>query len=106
MTFKNVNEENFKEEVLDHEGFVLVDFWAEWCIPCRTMLGNLGELEEELDGEIKIVKAEPFVNSSLADMYHIRSVPTLILFKDGEIVDRKSGGMNKHTLTQWVSSLL
>ncbi|MAI77089.1 MAG: thioredoxin [Pelagibacteraceae bacterium TMED65] len=101
---KNCNDSNFKNEVLDAKLPVLVDFWAEWCGPCKMLTPILEELSDELEEKISIVKVNLDENQDLAMNYSIRSIPTLLLFKDSNLIDTKVGSSSKDDLKQWVSS--
>jgi len=96
---------NFDSEVLKASGPVLVDFWAEWCGPCRAIAPVLEELSSELQGKVKIVKLNVDENPSTTVKYGVRSIPTMILFKNGEAADMKIGaGTPKAGLTKWLES--
>lgn len=100
---KNVTDADFKAEVLDSAGPVLVDFWAEWCGPCKAIAPVLEELSSELAGKVKIVKLNVDENPSTMSNYGVRSIPTMILFKGGEAVDIKVGaGTPKAGLAKWL----
>ena len=100
---KTVSEANFGQEVLSASEPVLVDFWAEWCGPCRAIAPVLEELSSELEGKVKIVKLNVDENPGLAAQYGVRSIPTMILFKGGEAADMKIGaGTPKAGLTKWL----
>ena len=88
---KKVNSSEFKSEVLDHKGVVLVDFFATWCGPCKALTPIVDKLSEEMSGKVKIVKVDIDENSALATEYRVMSVPTMKLFKDGEVVERLVG---------------
>ena len=92
-----VTDSSFKQEVLDHEGAVLVDFWAVWCGPCRVVHPVLEEIAAERD-DVKIISLDIDENSSTAAQYEVLSVPTMILFKDGQLVKRIVGAMPKRRL--------
>jgi thioredoxin 1 len=100
---KAVSEANFGLEVLNSSEPVLVDFWAEWCGPCRAIAPVLDELSSELEGKVKIVKLNVDENPGIAAQYGVRSIPTMILFKGGEAADMKIGaGTPKAGLTKWL----
>ncbi|WP_195269694.1 thioredoxin [Eubacterium sp. 1001713B170207_170306_E7] len=86
-----VNSSEFKSEVLDHKGVVLVDFFATWCGPCKALTPIVDKLSEEMGGRVKIVKVDIDENSALATEYRVMSVPTMKLFKDGEVVETLVG---------------
>ena len=92
-----VTEASFKQEVLDHEGAVLVDFWATWCGPCRVLHPVLEEIAAERD-DLKIVSIDIDENSGIAAQYEVLSIPTMILFKEGQLVNRMVGAMPKRKL--------
>ena len=101
----HVSDATFGEEVLSSKEPVLVDFWAEWCGPCRAIAPVLEELSSELEGKVKIVKLNVDENPSTTVKYGVRSIPTMILYKDGEAVDMKIGaGTPKAGLAKWLSS--
>ena len=101
---KNLNVENFENEVTDSEVPVLVDFWAEWCAPCKALSPILDEISEDLKGKIAVTKVNLDENQDLAMKYSIRSIPTLLLFKSGELSDMKVGLPNKSDLLDWINS--
>jgi len=92
-----VTDSSFKQEVLDQEGAVLVDFWATWCGPCRVLHPVLEEISAERD-DVKIISLDIDENQSTAAQYEVLSVPTMILFKDGQLVKRLVGAMPKRKL--------
>jgi thioredoxin 1 len=97
-----VTDDTFAEEVENGKGHVLVDFWAEWCGPCKMIAPTLEELASELGDSLKIVKVDVDNNSTTAGKFGIRSIPCLILFKDGKEVDRAIGAQNKAQLKGWL----
>jgi len=101
-----VTDENFKEQVLDSEVPVLVDFWAPWCGPCRMVAPVVDEIAEQYDGQIKVVKVNTDENPNTATQYGIRSIPTLILFKAGQRVDTVVGAVPKTTLANTIEKYL
>ena len=101
---KNCNENDFENEVLKSNLPVIVDFWAEWCGPCKMLTPILEELSNEMKNEINVVKVNLDDNQDLAMKYSIRSIPTLLLFKDGNLVDTKVGLFPKSEIVTWFKS--
>ncbi|HEY8595282.1 MAG TPA: thioredoxin [Devosiaceae bacterium] len=100
---KQVTDADFGQEVLNSKEPVLVDFWAEWCGPCRAIAPVLEELSSELAGKVKIVKLNVDENPSTTVKYGVRSIPTMILFKNGAAADMKIGaGTPKAGLQKWL----
>ena len=99
-----VNDATFSAEVLGAAGPVLVDFWAEWCPPCKAMDPILDDLSVELAGKVKIVKLDVETNPSTVVAYNVRSMPTLMVFKNGEPVDMKVGAGPKSDLQKWIQT--
>ncbi len=104
MATVKVDNSNFESDVLEAEGPVVVDFWAEWCGPCKMIGPSLEEIAREMDGKVKITKLNIDENPELASRFGVRSIPTLMLFKDGEVADTKVGALPKSALSQWISS--
>jgi len=96
----NVTEESFFENVLDKKGLVLVDFWAEWCGPCKMLTPTLEKIEAELDGRLPVAKVNVDEESGLAREYQVMSIPTMVLFKDGSPVKTVVGVKPKKQLLQ------
>ena len=94
-----LNDSNFKQEVLDAKMPVLVDFWAVWCGPCKAIAPAISELAKEMVGIAKITKLDVDNNQSTAMNYGIRSIPTLLIFKDGKVVSQMVGLKTKEQLT-------
>ncbi len=99
-----VNDTTFETEVLKATGPVLVDFWAEWCGPCKQLSPVIDELANELSGKVKVVKVNIDEAPNAPTKYGVRGIPTLILFKDGKVVDSRVGGAPKGQLQQWIES--
>ena len=101
-----VTDKDFAYEVLNHSGAVLVDFWAPWCGPCRMVSPVLDQLAKEYSGRVKIAKLNVDENPMTASRYNIRSIPSLMLFKDGKIVNTLMGAQPKEELQRHIQALL
>jgi len=97
-----VDTASFDSDVLGSDTPVLVDFWAEWCGPCRIIAPVLEDLAESMDGKVRIAKLNVDENQEVAFKYQVSSIPTLILFKNGEVADRVMGALPKSALEQFV----
>ena len=102
----DLNDDNFESEVLNSEIPVLVDFWAEWCGPCRALAPVIEEIAEDYSGEIKVGKLNVDENPGASSAYDVRSIPTLIVFKDGAVLDRIVGALPKNQITDLVDSVV
>ena len=98
----NVTEQTFNEEVLASEEPVVVDFWAEWCGPCKQIGPILEEIASQNESKIKILKLNIDENPKTPQKYGVRGIPTLMLFKDGNLVDSKVGSLPKTSLEAWL----
>ena len=96
----------FKKEVLDHKGAVMVDFYASWCGPCKAMAPIVEELAKEMKDKIKIAKVSIETEEDLASEYGVMSIPTFIFFKNGKIADQASGMMVKNKLVEIIKKVL
>ncbi len=101
-----VTDATFKDEVLDSADPVLVDFWAPWCGPCRMVAPVVGEIAEQFQGQVKVVKLNTDENPNIASQYGIRSIPTLMIFKGGQKVDMVVGAVPKTTLANTLTKHL
>jgi thioredoxin 1 len=101
---KHVTDADFKQEVLESDMPVLVDFWAEWCGPCKAVAPMLDELSIELANKVKIVKLNVDENPATMSQFGVRSIPTMIIFKNGEPVDMKVGAGPKAAMSQWLQA--
>ena len=98
-----VTDSSFEQDVLKSELPVLVDFWAEWCGPCKMIAPSLEEISNELAGKVKIAKLNIDENPELAAQFGVRSIPTLAVFKGGEVADIKVGAAPKTALSSWIA---
>lgn len=101
-----VTDANFEEVVLQSDKPVVVDFWAEWCGPCRMVAPIIHELSDEYDGKAVMTKLDVDSNPAVAAKYGIRNIPTLLFFKNGEIVDKQVGAVPKAVLANKLEALL
>lgn len=106
MTVHNTTDSSFENDVLKSDQPVLVDFWAEWCGPCKMVSPILEELAGELGDKVKVVKVNIDANPETPTKYGVRGIPTLMVFKGGELVETKVGAMPKQAMSDWVSSVL
>ena len=97
-----INDTNFEQEVLKSDKPVLVDFFATWCGPCRQMLPIVTELSEEMAGQVKIVKLDVDEAAKTAEKYEIQSIPTMILFREGQVKATRNGSSTKSELQSWI----
>jgi thioredoxin 1 len=106
MSIQQIKDENFENEALNSQILTLVDFWAEWCGPCKQIGPILEEIAEEKKDRLRIVKLNIDENQQTPQKYGVRGIPTLMLFQDGRLVDSKVGSMPKSSLNEWIESYL
>ena len=102
MATKAVTDSSFKADVIDSDKPVLVDFWAEWCGPCKMIGPALEEISDELGDKLTIAKVNIDDNPSIPAKYGVRGIPTLMLFKDGEVAPMKVGALPKGKIQEWI----
>ena len=98
MEIVNLNSENFKQEVLEESKTVLIDFWAEWCMPCKMMAPVVDEIAKERESDLKVAKVNIDENEDLAMEYNVMSIPTFIIIKQGKEVARTIGAQAKEEI--------
>ena len=106
MTTKNVTDENFESEVLKSNKPTLVDFWAEWCGPCKQIGPILEEISNEMTNEVTIAKHNIDEEPNTPTKFGVRGIPTMLLFKDGELKSTKVGATTKSNLQSWIEENL
>ena len=106
MAVAKVSDSSFDTDVLKSADPVLVDFWAEWCGPCRVIAPMLEEVATELQGKLKIVKLNVDENPQTASKYGIMSIPTLMIFKNGQMASRQVGAVPKPKIVQWIQAAI
>jgi thioredoxin 1 len=106
MTHTSVTDDSFEKDVLGASEPVLVDFWAEWCGPCKMISPALEEIAKELGGRLTVAKLNIDENPVTPQKYGVRGIPTLMLFKDGQVAATKVGALPKGQLADWVESVI
>ena len=106
MALTQTSDTAFEQDVLKAERPVLVDFWAEWCGPCRMIGPSLEDISKEMDGKLKVVKVNIDENPTVPSRYNVRSIPTLLLFKNGQVAATKIGAEPKQKLVSWINTAI
>lgn len=106
MSVNTVSDSNFQKDVLESSLPVLVDFWADWCGPCRMVAPVLNDIAQEMDGKLVILKLNVDENPETPTIYQVRSIPTLMLFTQGKVVGTMVGAHPKSKLTEWINEQL
>ncbi len=106
MSLTQVTDSSFESDVLKAENAGLVDFWAEWCAPCLQIAPALEELAKDMNGKVTVAKLNIDQNPGTPTKYGVRGIPTLMLFKDGQVAATKVGALAKTKLYEWVESVL
>ena len=106
MSTQKITDSNFDEEIKNSELPILVDYWAEWCGPCKQIGPILEEISEEKKDRLKILKINVDENPQTPQKFGVRGIPTLMLFKDGNLVETKVGSLAKNMLVSWLDTYL
>ena len=106
MSIQHITDSTFEQEVLKSDAPVLVDYWAEWCGPCKMIAPILEEVARDYGDKIRVVKVNVDENQAIPSKYGIRGIPTLMLFRNGAVVDTKVGALSKSQLTVFLDSHL
>lgn len=106
MPTQAVSDTTFKQEVVEATGPVVVDFWAEWCGPCKAIGPALEEISKELDGKVKITKVDVDNNPKTAASFGIRAIPTLLIFNGGKVIATQTGALPKNRLSDWIKKAI
>ena len=103
---KHVTDDSFQTDVIDSQTPVIVDFWAQWCGPCLQIAPLLEEIATEMAGKVTVAKVNVDENPQTPSQYGVRGIPTLIVFKDGQVAGTKVGALPKGRLVEWIESVL
>jgi thioredoxin 1 len=101
---KEITDQNFEKDIVQSKNITLVDFWAPWCGPCKQLSPLIDELSNDMSGKIEVFKCNIDDNPEAPSKYGVRGIPTLMIFKDGKLLDSKVGSVQKSVLYEWVQS--
>lgn len=103
MATTKVTDDSFEADVLQSSGIVLVDYWAEWCGPCKQIAPSLEEIAAEMSGTLTVAKINIDENPQTPQSYGVRGIPTMMLFKDGQVAATKVGALPKNKIVEWIN---
>ncbi len=103
MSFTSTSDNSFQKDVLEADKPVIVDFYADWCGPCKMFAPVLEEVAREMSDKVKIMKLNIDANPNIPAQFQVRSIPTIVFFKDGEAIDTKVGVLSKAALKEWIT---
>lgn len=106
MTVNHITDDSFEQAVVNAEVPVVVDYWAEWCAPCRQIAPALEEIAAEMEGRVTIAKMNVDENPQTPSKFGVRGIPTLMLFKGGEVASTKIGALPKGKIKEWIESAI
>ena len=106
MPTKAITDESFEKDVIQSEKPTVVDFWAEWCGPCKIIAPILEEIAQEKKDQIKIAKIDIDANNEISYKYGVKGIPTLMFFKNQTLIDTKVGASSKESINEWINSLV
>ncbi len=106
MNINTVTDDSFERDVLQASAPVLVDYWAEWCAPCKQIAPHIAEIAKDMDGRLIVAKVNIDENPVTPNKFGVRGIPTLMLFKNGQVAATKVGALPKSKLAEWIESVI